>query len=57
MGGRILRQRASNTGLRASLSDVLDAEAVHMARRFETADNKAATAASIDKRPAQFHGR
>jgi 2-(1,2-epoxy-1,2-dihydrophenyl)acetyl-CoA isomerase len=50
-------KRNLNTGLRASLSDVLDAEAVHMVRCFETADHKAAAAAFVDKRPPQFQGR
>lgn len=50
-------KRNLNLGLRASLSDVLDAEAVHMVRTFETEDHKAAAAAFVDKRKPQFSGR
>lgn len=50
-------KRNLNVGLRGSLSDVLDAEAVHMIRTFETDDHKGAAAAFVEKRAPQFHGR
>ncbi|MCP5261647.1 MAG: enoyl-CoA hydratase, partial [Rhodoferax sp.] len=50
-------KRNLNLGLRASLSDVLDAEAVHMVRTFDTEDHKAAAAAFVDKRKPAFTGR
>ena len=50
-------KRNLNTGLRASLSDVLDAEAVHMIRTFETDDHKGAAAAFVEKRAPVFEGR
>ena len=50
-------KRNLNTGLRGSLGDVLDAEAVHMVRTFETDDHKGAAAAFVDKRAPQFAGR
>ena len=50
-------KRNLNTGLRASLSEVLDAEAIHMIRTFETEDHKGAAAAFVEKRPPQFNGR
>jgi 2-(1,2-epoxy-1,2-dihydrophenyl)acetyl-CoA isomerase len=50
-------KRNLNVGLRGSLSDVLDAEAIHMVRTFETADHKAAAAAFVDKRAPRFDGR
>ena len=50
-------KRNLNLGLRASLADVLDAEAVHMVRTFETEDHKAAAVAFVEKRPPQFLGR
>ncbi len=50
-------KRNLNLGLRASLSDVLDAEAVHMIRTFETEDHKAAAVAFVEKRPPRFEGR
>ena len=49
-------KRNLNTGLRASLSDVLDAEAIHMIRTFETDDHKGAAAAFVEKRAPQFEG-
>ena len=45
-----------NLGLRASLSDVLDSEAIHMIRTFETEDHKGAAAAFVEKRAPQFNG-
>ncbi|HOB93835.1 MAG TPA: enoyl-CoA hydratase [Aquabacterium sp.] len=50
-------KRNLNAGLRGSLSDVLDAEAVHMVRTFETDDHKGAAAAFVEKRPPTFNGR
>ncbi len=50
-------KRNLNTGLRGSLSDVLDAEAVHMIRTFETDDHKGAAAAFVEKRAPSFQGR
>ena len=50
-------KRNLNTGLRGSLSDVLDAEAVHMVRTFETDDHKGAAAAFVEKRAPQFAGK
>ncbi len=50
-------KRNLNLGLRASLSDVLDAEAVHMVRTFETDDHKGAAVAFVDKRAPRFDGR
>ena len=49
-------KRNLNLGLRASLADVLDAEAIHMIRTFETDDHKGAAAAFVEKRAAQFKG-
>ena len=49
-------KRNLNTGLRASLSEVLDAEAIHMIRTFETDDHKGAAAAFVEKRAPQFKG-
>jgi 2-(1,2-epoxy-1,2-dihydrophenyl)acetyl-CoA isomerase len=49
-------KRNLNVGLRGSLSDVLDAEAIHMIRTFETDDHKGAAAAFVDKRPPTFRG-
>lgn len=50
-------KRNLNAGLRMSLSDVLDTEAVHMIRTFETADHKAAAVAFVEKRAPRFEGR
>lgn len=50
-------KRNLNLGQRASLSDVLDAEAVHMVRTFDTDDHKDAAAAFVDKRTPRFNGR
>ena len=46
-----------NVGMRASLSDVLDSEAIHMIRTFETDDHKGAAAAFVEKRQPTFNGR
>lgn len=50
-------KRNLNIGLRGSLSDVLDAEAIHMIRTFETADHKSAAVAFVEKRAPRFEGR
>jgi 2-(1,2-epoxy-1,2-dihydrophenyl)acetyl-CoA isomerase len=50
-------KRNLNVGLRGSLNDVLDAEAVHMVRTFETDDHKGAAAAFVEKRAPQFSGK
>ncbi len=49
-------KRNLNLGLRTSLADVLDAEAIHMIRTFETDDHKGAAAAFVEKRAPQFKG-
>ncbi len=50
-------KRNLNLGQRASLSDVLDTEAIHMIRTFDTEDHKGAAAAFVEKRPPKFAGR
>ncbi len=50
-------KRNLNTGLRGSLSDVLDAESIHMIRTFDTEDHKGAAAAFVEKRAPTFAGR
>lgn len=50
-------KRNLNVGLRGSLSDVLDSEAIHMIRTFETEDHKGAAAAFVEKRAPTFGGR
>jgi enoyl-CoA hydratase/carnithine racemase len=55
--GRNDMKRNLNAGLRGSLADVLDAEAVHMIRTFETDDHKSAAAAVVEKRAPQFQGQ
>jgi 2-(1,2-epoxy-1,2-dihydrophenyl)acetyl-CoA isomerase len=50
-------KRNLNMGLHGSLSDVLDAEAIHMIRTFETADHKSAAVAFVEKRAPRFEGR
>ncbi len=46
-----------NVGLHGSLSDVLDAEATHMIRTFETDDHKGAAQAFVEKKAPVFKGR
>ena len=41
----------------ASLSTVMDAEAIHMVRTMATEDHKAASLAFVEKRPPVFRGR
>lgn len=50
-------KRNLNVGLRGSLSDALDSEAIHMIRTFETEDHKGAAAAFVAKRAPTFAGR
>ena len=50
-------KRNLNVAQRGSLSDVLDAEAMHMIRTFETEDHKAAAKAFVEKQAPQFNGR
>ena len=50
-------KRNLNTGLQGSLSQVLDAEAIHMVRTFETDDHKGAAVAFVEKRAPRFNGR
>ena len=50
-------KRNLNTALRSSLSDVLDLEALHMIRTFETQDHKSAAKAFVEKRAPKFEGR
>ena len=50
-------KRNLNVGLRGSLSDVLDSEALHMIRTFETEDHKGAAVAFVEKRAPSFKGR
>lgn len=50
-------KRNLNTGLRASLSDVLDAEAIYMIRTFDTNDHRGAAVAFVEKRVPAFKGQ
>ncbi len=49
-------KRNLTTGMRGSLSDTLDTEAVHMIRTFDTDDHKGAAAAFVEKRRPTFQG-
>ena len=49
-------KRNLNAGLRGSLSEVLDLEAIHMIRTFETEDHKAAAIAFVEKKLPRFLG-
>ncbi len=46
-----------NKALAGSLSDVLDYEAIHMIRTFDTEDHKGAAAAFVEKRAPEFSGK
>jgi 2-(1,2-epoxy-1,2-dihydrophenyl)acetyl-CoA isomerase len=50
-------KRNLNVAMRGSLSDVLDTEAIHMIRTFETEDHKGAALAFVEKRAPRFLGR
>ena len=50
-------KRNLNVAQRGSLSDVLDSEAIHMVRTFETDDHKGAARAFVEKRSPSFQGR
>ena len=50
-------KRNLNAGLQGTLAQVLDAEAIHMIRTFETDDHKGAAAAFVEKRAPSFNGR
>ena len=50
-------KRNLNTAVRGVLSDVLDSEAIHMIRTFETDDHKTAAKAFVEKQKPEFHGR
>ena len=50
-------KRNLNAAMQNSLSEVLDLEATHMIRTFETHDHKAAAVAFVEKRAPQFQGR
>jgi 2-(1,2-epoxy-1,2-dihydrophenyl)acetyl-CoA isomerase len=49
-------KRNLNVGMRGTLSDVLDSEAIHMMRSFETDDHKGAAKAFVEKREPTFSG-
>ena len=46
-----------NAAERGSLAEVLDLEAQHMTRTFDTEDHRLAAQAFVDKRPPAFRGR
>jgi 2-(1,2-epoxy-1,2-dihydrophenyl)acetyl-CoA isomerase len=50
-------KRNLNAAMQNSLSEVLDLEATHMIRTFETHDHKAAAVAFVEKRAPKFEGR
>jgi 2-(1,2-epoxy-1,2-dihydrophenyl)acetyl-CoA isomerase len=50
-------KRNLNASSHATLSEVLDLEAMHMVRTFMTDDHRAATTAFMEKRPPEFQGR
>jgi len=50
-------KRNLNVAQRGSLAEVLDSEAIHMIRTFETDDHKGAARAFVEKRAPSFQGR
>jgi 2-(1,2-epoxy-1,2-dihydrophenyl)acetyl-CoA isomerase len=50
-------KRNLNLAQRGSLAEVLDSEAIHMIRTFETEDHKGAAKAFVEKRAPRFEGR
>lgn len=50
-------KRNLNAAERGSLADVLDLEAQHMTRTFDTEDHRLAAQAFVDKREPEFRGR
>jgi 2-(1,2-epoxy-1,2-dihydrophenyl)acetyl-CoA isomerase len=50
-------KRNLNAAMQNSLSEVLDLEATHMIRTFETHDHKSAAVAFVEKRAPKFEGR
>jgi len=50
-------KRNLNAAAHATLSEVLDLEAMHMVRTFMTDDHRTATAAFMEKRAPEFSGR
>ena len=50
-------KRNLNVALNASLSEVLDTEAIHMTRTFQTEDHRIAARAFVEKREPEFRGR
>ncbi|MEY4295641.1 MAG: hypothetical protein RLY82_1329 [Pseudomonadota bacterium] len=50
-------KRNLNIGLRSSLADTLDTEAMHMIRTFDTSDHKGAAQAFVEKRKPTFKGQ
>jgi 2-(1,2-epoxy-1,2-dihydrophenyl)acetyl-CoA isomerase len=50
-------KRNLNAAAHSTLGEVLDLEAMHMVRTFMTEDHKGATAAFVEKRAPEFHGR
>ena len=49
-------KRNLNVGMRSSLADTLDTEAIHMIRTFDTNDHKGAAVAFVEKRKPIFKG-
>ncbi len=50
-------KRNLNAAAHSTLGEVLDLEAMHMVRTFMTEDHRSATAAFVEKRAPEFHGR